>query len=102
MQLEPMSESGKRLICELRMDGEDSKIALPDNLKEKRMHVYVVKVQVGSKFNVGDEVFFDNNTVAINIEEDGKKYLAVRESDIVSRKPVKAQKTSKTSKNPKK
>lgn len=88
MQVEPMSESGKRVLVELRKNEDESKIALPEALQEKRMRIYVVRTQEGSKFNVGDEVFFGNETVAINISQDEKTVMSVREADIVARVPA--------------
>lgn len=88
MKIEPMSESGKRLLAELKKSEDDKKIALQKTLQEKRMKIFVLKTEEGSKFNVGDEVFFGNETVAINVTNEGKTVMVVSEKDIVARIPA--------------
>lgn len=83
-----MSESGKRVLVELRQNEDESNIALPESLREKRMRIFVVRTEEGSKYNVGDEVFFGNETVAINITQGEKTVMSVREADIVARVPA--------------
>ena len=86
MKIKPLADRG--LILPVEVEQKVGGIIIPDTAKEKPQRGKVVAVGNGTKdedmiLKVGDEVFY-GKYAGTEIENDGEKYLMMRQSDILA------------------
>ena len=86
MKIKPLAD--RVLILPIEVEQKVGGIIIPDTAKEKPQRGKVVAVGNGTKdedmiLKVGDEVFY-GKYAGTEIENDGKKYLMMRQSDILA------------------
>lgn len=86
MKIKPLAD--RVLILPVEVEQKVGGIIIPDTAKEKPQRGKVVAVGNGTKdedmiLKVGDEVFY-GRYAGTEIENDGEKYLMMRQSDILA------------------
>ena len=86
MKIKPLAD--RVLILPVEVEQKVGGIIIPDTAKEKPQRGKVVDVGNGTKdedmiLKVGDEVFY-GKYAGTEIENDGEKYLMMRQSDILA------------------
>ena len=86
MKIKPLAD--RVLILPVEVEQKVGGIIIPDTAKEKPQRGKVVAVGNGTKdedmiLKVGDEVFY-GKYADTEIENDGEKYLMMRQSDILA------------------
>ena len=86
MKINPLAD--RVLILPVEVEQKVGGIIIPDTAKEKPQRGKVVAVGNGTKdedmiLKVGDEVFY-GKYAGTEIENDGEKYLMMRQSDILA------------------
>ena len=86
MKIKPLAD--RVLILTVEVEQKVGGIIIPDTAKEKPQRGKVVAVGNGTKdedmiLKVGDEVFY-GKYAGTEIENDGEKYLMMRQSDILA------------------
>ena len=86
MKIKPLAD--RVLILPVEVEQKVGGIIIPDTVKEKPQRGKVVAVGNGTKdedmiLKVGDEVFY-GKYAGTEIENDGEKYLMMRQSDILA------------------
>ena len=86
MKIKPLAD--RVLILPVEVEQKVGGIIIPDTAKEKPQRGKVVSVGNGTKdedmiLKVGDEVFY-GKYAGTEIENDGEKYLMMRQSDILA------------------
>lgn len=86
MKIKPLAD--RVLILPVEVEQKVGEIIIPDTAKEKPQRGKVVAVGNGTKdedmiLKVGDEVFY-GKYAGTEIENDGEKYLMMRQSDILA------------------
>ncbi len=86
MKIKPLAD--RVLILPVEVEQKSRRIIIPDTAKEKPQRGKVVAVGNGTKdedmiLKVGDEVFY-GKYAGTEIENDGEKYLMMRQSDILA------------------
>lgn len=86
MKIRPLAD--RVLILPVEVEQKVGGIIIPDTAKEKPQRGKVVAVGNGTKdedmiLKVGDEVFY-GKYAGTEIENDGEKYLMMRQSDILA------------------
>ena len=86
MKIKPLAD--RVLILPVEVEQKVGGIIIPDTAKEKPQRGKVVAVGNGTKdedtiLKVGDEVFY-GKYAGTEIENDGEKYLMMRQSDILA------------------
>ena len=86
MKIKPLAD--RVLILPVEVEQKVGGIIIPDTAKEKPQRGKVVAVGNGTKdedmiLKVGDEVFYGKYD-GTEIENDGEKYLMMRQSDILA------------------
>ena len=86
MKIKPLAD--RVLILPVEVEQKVGGIIIPDTAKEKPQRGKVVAVGNGTKdedmiLKVGDEVFY-GKYAGKEIENDGEKYLMMRQSDILA------------------